>query len=347
MTDTNDSEKRQQGDSIHLTFCIPIYNVKPYLERLVRSIVLQDLSDFSYEMVFVDDCSTDGSFEHLFDITKGYENVRILKNDKNSGISYTRNRLVDNAAGEYLWFVDSDDMVYPGAARVLLEIAQAKRADVVLANYVKVAEDADALEKGDIGDISYKQVNTKNWDWLPDMNNECRMLSMCRGIFKKDFLRAHDLRFNESVIMKEDALLYYEFSMADPLVVKCEFPCYCVRQRRSSAMHGIDEIKAKKYFHSSLALADAYQRHIENKNYHDINKVVELVEEEKEQLVKFLLHLSDTKYVREQLKLLRSKGWYPYKVKKRRVTNIYQVVDQLLPIPICFWVFYYLFRAKR
>ena len=75
-------------------------------------------------MVFIDDCSTDGSFECLQDITKTYENVRILKNDQNSGISYTRNRLIDQAQGEYLWFIDSDDMLYPHAASALLKVAE-------------------------------------------------------------------------------------------------------------------------------------------------------------------------------------------------------------------------------
>ena len=215
-----------------------------------------------------------------------------------------------------------------------------------MANYIKVAEDADVLETTDVDASSYRQVKTDTFDWLPDENNECRMFSMCRGIFQKAFLTSNGLCFNENVIMKEDALLYYEFGMVNPQIVKCEFPCYCVRQRRSSAMHGIDEKKAKKYFRSSLALADAYQRHLANQNFRDRNELVALIEVEKEQLVKFLLRISDKVFVKEQFKLLKSKGLYPYKVKSGKSAGVYKVIDRLLPTPVGFWLVYDLFRIK-
>jgi glycosyltransferase involved in cell wall biosynthesis len=337
----------ERNDDIQLSLCIPTFNTKPYLDKLLNSILCQNLDDISYEILFLDDDSTDESFEYLCEIAKGKRNIRVLKNDKNSGISYTRNRLIENAKGEYIWFIDSDDMIYPGAIRELLNIAESNNADIVLANYIKVSEDACAPTKSELVNTEYEKVTFDNLDWLPDKDNNCRMLSMCRGIFKKEFLIANELYFNEKVIMKEDALLYYEIGMKSPNTIKCEFPCYCVRQRASSAMHGINEQKAKKYFNSSLALADAYRKHLIDQNYRDKDKLVDLIEIEKEQLVKYLLRISDKNFVNEQFKLLKSRGLYPYKSKNKKSTGVYRIMDLLLPSSFGFHLVYCLFRIKK
>ena len=332
--------------SIQISLCIPVYNVRPYLDELLKSIFAQELTAITYEILFIDDCSSDGSFEYLLEITKDIQNVRVLKNDKNSGISYTRNRLLDNARGEYIWFIDADDMLYPDSLRILLEIALKKRVDIVLANYIKVPEDACVPPKKDFGLIELKSVGTENYNWLPDKNNECRMLSVWRGIFKKDFFTINGLRFNEKVIMKEDALLYYEMSVCGGgKIIKCEFPCYCVRQRASSAMHGIDETKARKYFHSSLALVYTYLSFLDNKDL-DVQMFSALIEAEKELLVKYLLHISDLKFVRESLTFLRQKGLYPYMTKRRGFKNVHNFVDRLLPMEAFFWLIYCVYRIK-
>ena len=187
MEENNVFETYGQSDSIQISLCIPVYNVRPYLEKLTDSIISQNLTNISYEILFVDDCSTDGSFEYLCENSRDMSNIRILRNDNNSGISYTRNRLIDNAKGEYIWFIDSDDMIFPDAIKVLLHIAKSNSADIVLANYIKVSEDACPIENIDIIDFEHRNVSFDNLDWLPDKDNNCRMLSMCRGIFKKSF----------------------------------------------------------------------------------------------------------------------------------------------------------------
>ena len=347
MSENKVTCESSENKKINISLCIPVYNVKPYLDNLLKSIIVQKNDNFEYEMLFIDDCSTDGSFEHLCEITKEIKNAQVIKNDVNSGISYTRNRLLDNSSGEYIWFIDSDDMIYPNALQSLYNIASQTGADMVLANYIKVSEDAGVIETQDIVPIEYKRVSTDNYDWLPDKNNECRMLSMCRGIFKKDFFCINSLRFNEKVIMKEDALLYYEMGMKFPKAIKCEFPCYCVRQRASSAMHGINEQKAKKYFYSSLALADAYQKHLDAQNYIDKNKVVNLIETEKEQLVKYLLWISDKKFVNEKFNFLKNTGLYPYKPISSKSAGAHKMIELLLRFAFGFRLFYYLYGSKR
>ena len=133
--------------------------------------------------------------------------------------------------------------------------------------------------------------------------------------------------------------------MVLPKIIKCEFPCYCVRQRASSAMHGIDETKARKYFHSSLALVYTYLSFLDNKDL-DVQMFSALIEAEKELLVKYLLHISDLKFVRESLTFLRQKGLYPYMTKRRGFKNVHNFVDRLLPMEAFFWLIYCVYRIK-
>ena len=327
------------SSDIQISICIPVYNVKPYLQELLDSITAQDFTDITYEIIFVDDCSTDDSYAFLQDITKDVENVRILQNDINSGISYTRNRLLDNARGSYIWFVDSDDMLRSDAVAQILNIALRANADIVLANYEKVSEDARFIPTKILEPIYSREVNFDTLDWLPDKNNNSRMLTVWRGIFKKSFLVSNGLRFNEKVVMKEDALLYHEIGLAYPKTIKCECVCYSVRQRAYSAMNGLDEQKAIKYFSSSVALMESYQAYAVNST--DSDKFYALLEEEQRQTVQYLFYISDYALVNANLKLLRQKGLYPYAFPIRKINSTRNIRDWLVSCSICFWMIYF------
>ena len=81
-----------------ISFCLPIYNVETFLEKCILSIENQNINE-EYEIFCIDDCSTDKSFNKIKDLSKKYESIRIEKNDKNKGVSYTRNRLLKEAKG--------------------------------------------------------------------------------------------------------------------------------------------------------------------------------------------------------------------------------------------------------
>ncbi len=92
------------------------------------------------EILCLDDCSTDGSYELLKRFTDRYPNMKVLQNDRNLGVSFTRNELIRKACGKYIWFVDPDDMLYPGVVNLVLQAAEDTNADVILGNYLEVPE---------------------------------------------------------------------------------------------------------------------------------------------------------------------------------------------------------------
>jgi glycosyltransferase involved in cell wall biosynthesis len=88
-----------------------LYNHKPFLAERVRSIFAQTAED--WEWVIVDDCSTDGSYEEICRLTEGDPRVRVLRNQTNQGPAISSQRAYEQASGEYLYRVDSDDSCHP------------------------------------------------------------------------------------------------------------------------------------------------------------------------------------------------------------------------------------------
>ena len=89
----------------------PAYNAEPFLEATVSSVQNQTFSD--WEMIIVDDCSTDSTYMLAQRLAKSDARIRVLQNDKNSGVAVTRNRALDAAQGEYIAFLDADDLWLP------------------------------------------------------------------------------------------------------------------------------------------------------------------------------------------------------------------------------------------
>ncbi|MGA2677667.1 MAG: glycosyltransferase [Sedimentisphaerales bacterium] len=109
-----------------ISICIPTYNRKDYLREALDSIFSQTYKD--YEIVIVDDGSTDGTAEKIKSC--GY-NVRYLWQE-NAGDAAARNKLIELAAGHYITFLDSDDLMMPYALERMTKAAEAEDEPVVV-----------------------------------------------------------------------------------------------------------------------------------------------------------------------------------------------------------------------
>ncbi len=115
-----------------ISLIVPVYNVAPYLDECVGSILAQDYPRF--EVILVDDGSTDGSGEMCDRIAAGNSMVRVVHRC-NGGSSAARNAGVDIAAGEYIAFADSDDVLYPSYLSRLYSMISMSGADVAMAGF--------------------------------------------------------------------------------------------------------------------------------------------------------------------------------------------------------------------
>lgn len=146
-----------------LSIIVPIYNVAPYLRKCVDSLLVQDISD--YEIIFVDDGSTDDSGAIADEIVReaigngqwvidnetnsqspiaNRPTLRVI-HQSNAGLSAARNTGIAAATGDYIMFVDSDDYLQPNVLSALMEQAERDSLDVLRFRYQNVRESGDAF----------------------------------------------------------------------------------------------------------------------------------------------------------------------------------------------------------
>ncbi|MDO7869180.1 glycosyltransferase family 2 protein [Nocardioides jiangxiensis] len=117
-----------------VSIVMPVYNVAPWLHECLSSIL--DDQDVDLELIAVDDGSTDGGWEILTERAATDPRLRVVRNQGKGG-AQARNHGVTLATGEYLAFVDADDIVPRGAYRAMLDSARANGADHVIGSFLK------------------------------------------------------------------------------------------------------------------------------------------------------------------------------------------------------------------
>lgn len=118
-----------------ITVAVPVYNVEPYLRQCVESVLVA--ADEGVELLLVDDASTDGSAALLKRLAdEAGPRLRWLQQTVNQGVGAARNRLIEEARGEWLWFLDGDDWIAPAALpRLKALLAAAPALDAVYFDY--------------------------------------------------------------------------------------------------------------------------------------------------------------------------------------------------------------------
>ena len=186
-----------------VTIVIPVYNAKATIDACIDSLCTQDCRDI--EVIAVDDGSSDGSGELLQHWASRDDRVIALAHPANAnrGVAATRNLGLRHARGEYLWFVDGDDRVRPGAISRLLAVARNRGADVVAFN-------AEECGGNEAPRRIYRQakptaeLSGEAWVTLSCRQKECPHLVWLR-FYRRAYLEACDLKFREGIVHEDIA----------------------------------------------------------------------------------------------------------------------------------------------
>jgi teichuronic acid biosynthesis glycosyltransferase TuaG len=119
----------------------PTYNSEKYISECIDSVRAQTFQD--WEMVIVDDCSSDGTIAVLESYQRIDPRVILIQNESNLGPATTRNRAIERASGRYIAFLDSDDVWLPVKLDTQLGFMEANGADLSYTSYEKISEDGD------------------------------------------------------------------------------------------------------------------------------------------------------------------------------------------------------------
>lgn len=178
-----------------LSVVIPMYNVAQYLEKCIGSVYNQGLEEEEFEIILVDDESSDNSVVIATSLTKYKKNVTIIC-QKNMGLGGARNSGVKQAVGKYLLFLDSDDWYLPNTLQCILSIANENQLDVL--EFAAQGITAN-------GKIIYNKskFSTKILDGIEYYNSVRYMNSACNKLYKTDFLKKNNLFFLERIFIED------------------------------------------------------------------------------------------------------------------------------------------------
>ena len=124
-------------NNIFLSIVIPVYNAASTISRCLDSIWCQGLDEAEYEVICVNDCSTDNTIQVISEIRKTHNNLRLFSNTENIRAGGSRNRGVREAYGEYILFIDADDYFHPGALKVVCDYQKKYGLDILMCDFAR------------------------------------------------------------------------------------------------------------------------------------------------------------------------------------------------------------------
>ena len=226
---------------------VPVYNVEKYLEKCLLSIENQTFED--YEVIAVNDGSTDNSLNMLNEFTKRYDNIKIISQN-NQGLSSARNTGLTVAQGEYIIFVDSDDYVKED----LLETIDSNIHDNTILRF-QIITVVNNIEKV-YNEIPFETINGK--DAFKIITNYHFVEPACCYVYKKDYLTSNNLYFKENRIHEDFGIIPYAIYNA-PKVKSIAYAGYYYVIRDNSIMTNTNYEKTKKKVY------DMYEQYMEIK----------------------------------------------------------------------------------
>lgn len=212
-----------------LSIILPIYNVEKYIRECLLSIFRQGLSEDDYEVILVNDGTPDDSIKVVGDIINQHNNI-VVVNQENLGVSEARNAGLAISKGEYIYFMDPDDLLVDDALSVLLPKILSSSSDILMANYCRFNDGENYSNLQHIQQQYSGREKTGEQAFLEDLNPyECYIWLM---IFKRDFLLKNHITFKP--FWYEDTLFCQECFIKAKTVIKTDYRLYVYRLRSGS-----------------------------------------------------------------------------------------------------------------
>jgi len=210
-----------------ISVIIPIYNVEKYLEQTLNFVRFQTYKNL--EIICVLDCPTDNSAEITKEIAKEDNRMKLVEHSKNMGLPAARNSGVENATGDYIHFMDSDDLLSPDFYETLIDAAEKTGADIAACSvfYEKKPRNSIWFQKNELlSDKNEKIKKTfvaiQGWAW--------------RYLIKRSFWNSHKLSFPDLVPMEDMPVMIPMVYYAEKIVL-CPSAVYFYKNRESSILN--------------------------------------------------------------------------------------------------------------
>lgn len=249
-----------------LSIIIPVYNTEKYLSRCLQSIFGQNFNRSEYEVIIINDGSSDQSEHIIYQFAMLHRNLIYLR-QSNQGVSAARNAGMDLAKGEYITFVDSDDEIEKNSLQLICEKLEKDNLDILYPKIATYSENGELLGNITFGE-KYEEIRS-------GILQERRTYPPT--FYRKTLIK--DIRFNETISFGEDTVFNVKAQSLAERVIFVNYPYYKYTVRQNSLSK---QGRSEKTFRGLLkAIIEVrrfqqlnFQKNPEAKNYFD--KVYEI-----------------------------------------------------------------------
>lgn len=229
-----------------LSFIVPVYNTEDYLPECLDSLLHQDIPETEYEIICVNDGSTDGSGAILQQYQETHRNLHIIE-QPNRGVAAARNAGLEAAQGEYIWFVDSDDFIAPDALKAVCEETLAEEVDILNFGTYTFQDTLSDAEKT----ACCKQQLAPN--------SFANHVYATRSLFRRDFLQINAIMFDTRLSYSEDSLFHCRCLSCLPRCCTVQKAYLFFRFRQGSTVARTDDAAMKRKLTSWCIAADEFR----------------------------------------------------------------------------------------
>lgn len=252
-----------------LSVIVPVYNVEEYLHVCLNSVIKQNYPDF--EVICIDDASTDSTSEILEYFSKKDSRIKIFRNESNMGLGYSRNRGLDIAKGKYVLFIDGDDWFSLDAFNRLIPVSEENNLDILIFKSIVYYEDSSYFGMERYYDMEFMTKFDHKVFTHCDVEKR-KVLSIptpvWNKLYLKSFLDENNIRFiNDNCINEDNPFTAKAIINANRISVFNEY--FYNRRRRSDSLSTLTNERLFDIFKIVFLIVDAY---LEDKEIYEYYK---------------------------------------------------------------------------
>lgn len=298
-----------------LSIIIPLYNKEEHVGHCLKSLLDQDLPSKEYEIIIVDDGSTDNSFTVVQGIAEKHSNINLFR-QQNMGPSAARNKGLEMSSGEYVYFLDADDYLASNVLDRLLNLAETNQLEV-LGFRTKHTEDLTLYDSPPPDDLTIEVMDGLTYIAEHRYRNEAWWY-----IVKKSFLLDTGIKFVEGRLM-EDAIFTATLFLKTKRISRVNWSIHRFVQVKNSITTSIDPSHNLKFIDDLVYAVENFDFLIKGLDSSHINyhKVVQDLKRKQQSFV-FTLFIKafkggviSYKDLQKKLQKLRAINAYPIKPK--------------------------------
>lgn len=250
-----------------VSIIVPIYNDEKYIKQCLDSILEQTYTNI--ELIIINDGSTDNSQNIIEEYKNKFLEIKII-NQPNSGVSYARNIGLNNATGEYIMFVDSDDIIAKDYIKQMMDILKKNDLDIIKSSFKKFKENPNKYTNISFYKEHYKIINKNEINKI--FIETTNFNSSCMQLINKKIIDNNKITFENNIGFAEDFLFTYKvFQLANRIGYINNNGYLCRENINSNSRTG----KIEKQIKNCLDTIQAYKILYNEKNIEEVsNKIL-------------------------------------------------------------------------